>query len=246
MADVVLIHGAGDSAAVWDHQLAALGAEHRLVALDLPGHGARMAEPAHADHAANAREVAAAIEQAGQQHAIVVGHSMGGAVALTYALGEGGGSPDRLRALVLVATGARLRMHPTFLEAARQRAEEAPRAPLGEPLVPVERCLAAGASPALVEWLRMHSGQATAQAVYADFQANDAFDVMGRLGEIRVPTLVIGGADDTMAPAKFVQYLADNIPGAQIELIANAAHYPQAEQAEAFNRRLGEFLKNVG
>jgi len=246
MADVVLIHGAGDSAAVWDHQLAALGAEHRLVALDLPGHGARLAEPAHADHAANAREVAAAIEQAGMERAVVVGHSMGGAVALTYALGDGGGSPERLRALVLVASGARLRMHPTFLEAARQRAEEAPGAPLAEPVVPVERCLAAGAAPELVAWLRTHSGQATAQAVYADFEANNAFDVMDRLGAIRVPTLVIGGADDTMAPAKFVQYLADNIAGAQISLIPNAAHYPQAEQAEAFNRRLGEFLAGLG
>src|SRR6266849_150426 len=133
MADVVLIHGAGDSGAVWDHQVAALGAEHRLVALDLPGHGARMAEQAHADHAANAREVARAVERASMERAVVVGHSMGGAVALTYALGEGGGSPAQLRALVLVATGARLRMHPTFLEAARQRAEEVPRAPLTEP-----------------------------------------------------------------------------------------------------------------
>src|SRR5262249_62400139 len=106
MADVVLIHGAGDSAVVWDHQLAALGAEHRLVALDLPGHGARMAEPAHADHAANAREVAAAIERANMERAVVVGHSMGGAVALTYALGEGGGGAGRPRARVLGAAGA--------------------------------------------------------------------------------------------------------------------------------------------
>src|SRR5918992_2871493 len=87
MAEIVFIHGAGDSAAVWDHQGANLGAEHTVLALDLPGHGSRLAEQAHGDHQANAGEVARALEQAGLQRPVLVGHSMGGAVALSYALG---------------------------------------------------------------------------------------------------------------------------------------------------------------
>ena len=247
MADLLLIHGAGDGAAIWDHQLAALSGEHRLVALDLPGHGARLAETAYADHAANAGEVEHALDAAGFQHPILIGHSLGGAVALTYALGsETGGAGSiaqaRLRALVLVASGARLRMHPSFLEAARARAEAAPAAPLTEPVVPANRCLGPNPSPALVAWLSAHSGQATAQAVYADFQANNAFDVMDRLGEILVPTLVVGGEADSMAPPKFVQYLADSIPNARLVLLPGAGHYPMAEQPAAFNRVLAEFL----
>jgi pimeloyl-ACP methyl ester carboxylesterase len=247
MADVLLIHGAGDSAAVWEAQVAALGGQHQLVALDLPGHGARLGEPAHADHAANAAEVARALEASGLKHPVFVGHSMGGAVALTYALGsETGGAGSipqaRLRGLVLVASGARLRMHPSFLEAARERAETAPSAPLGEPVVPPERCLGPDAPPDVVAWLRTHSGQCTAQAVYADFQANNAFDVMDRLGEILVPTLVVGGAEDSMAPPKFVQSLADAIPNARLVLLPGVGHYPMAEQPPAFNRALADFL----
>jgi len=239
MADVLLIHGAGDSAGIWERQVEALGSAHRLIALDLPGHGARRGELAHHHHAANAGEVEGALVDAGVERAVVVGHSLGGGVALTYALGQ----PARLRALVLVASGARLRMHPSLLDAARQKAEAAAgsTAPTG-PVVPPERCLAPGADPAVGAWLAAHGGQATAQAVYADFQANDAFDVMDRLAEVRVPTLVVGGAQDAMTPPKFVQYLADTIPGAQLALLESAGHYPMVEQADAFNRRLAEFL----
>ncbi len=243
MAEVVLIHGAGDSAAVWDQQVAALGRAHRVLALDLPGHGRRRAEQAHTDHAANAAEVARALSQASMTAPVLVGHSMGGAVVLTYALdGAPGLAAPPPRALVLVATGARLRMHPAFLAAARQRAEADPAAPLPEPVVPPERCLGPAPAPDLVAWLRAHSGHATAQAVYADFLANDAFDVMGRLGAIQVPTLVIGGAADQLAPPKFVQYLADTIPGARLVLLPDVGHYPMAERPEAFTAALAEFL----
>ena len=247
MAEILFIHGAGDSAAVWERQLANLSGEHRVVAIDLPGHGTRLGEPAHSDHTANAAEVVRALEAAGIQHPVLVGHSMGGAVALTYLLGSAttgiGSIPQgSVRGLVLVGSGARLRMHPTFLQAARERAEAAPEAPLTAPLVPPERCLAPNPRPAVLAWLAAQSGRATAQAVYADFQANDAFDVMDRLGEIVVPTLIIGGTDDSMAPVKFQQYLADNIPNARLVLVPEAGHYPMAEQPAAFDRALIEFV----
>ncbi|HEY7067976.1 MAG TPA: alpha/beta hydrolase [Chloroflexota bacterium] len=250
MAELIFIHGAGDSAAVWERQVAALGGEHHLLALDLPGHGARMREQAHADHAANAAEVAGAVAAAAMRQPVVVGHSMGGGVALMYALGEaadaaGGKPPALLHGLVLVGSGARLRMHPAFMQAARERAEAAPDAPLAEPLVPPERCLGPNPAPEVVAWLRDHRARATAQAAYADFQANDRFDVMARLGEIRLPTLIIGGADDSMAPAKFQQYLADNIPGARLVLLPGVGHYPMAEQTAAFNDALTTFLAGL-
>jgi pimeloyl-ACP methyl ester carboxylesterase len=247
MAEILLVHGAGDSAAVWEHQLASLGTEHTVVALDLPGHGARLSEQAHAGHAANAAELARAIEQAGMERPVLVGHSMGGAVVLTYLLGSetsGAGSIPQgaVRGLVLVGSGARLRMHPVFMEAARERAAAAPSALLAEPLVPPERALGPNPTPETLAWHAAHTNQATAQAAYADFQANDAFDVMARLGEILVPTLIIGGAEDSMAPPKFQQYLADNIPNARLVLLPGAGHYPMAEQPVAFNRALAEFV----
>jgi 3-oxoadipate enol-lactonase len=250
MAELLFIHGAGDSAAVWNQQVARLAAAHRTLALDLPGHGSRLTEQAHANHGANAAEVARALEAAAIQHPVLVGHSMGGGVALTYLLGsETAGTASipqaAVRGLVLVSSGARLRMHPTFLATAQQRAAANPAAPLAEPLVPPERCLGPNPTPEVLAWLASQEGRATAQAVYADFQANDAFDVMARLGEILVPTLIIGGADDGMAPAKFQQYLADHIPNARLVLIPDTGHYPMAEQPAAFHNALTEFLATL-
>ena len=94
----------------------------------------------------------------------------------------------------------------------------------------------------VVQWLKDRIGKASAQATYADFQANNNFDVMNRLGEIRVPTLVIGGGEDRMAPRKFVEFLSNGIPGARLEMLDPCGHYPQVEQEESFNRVLESFL----
>ena len=99
------------------------------------------------------------------------------------------------------------------------------------------------APAAVVEWLKSRIGKASAQATYADFLANNQFDVMNRLGEIRVPTLVVGGSDDRMAPRKFAEFLANAIPGARLEVLEPSGHYPQAEQEKMFNERLDAFLK---
>ena len=68
---------------------------------------------------------------------------------------------------------------------------------------------------------------------------------MDRLSAIRVPTLVVGGAQDAMTPPKFVQYLAGTIPGAELALLEGAGHYPMVEQADAFNQRLAAFLARL-
>ena len=84
--------------------------------------------------------------------------------------------------------------------------------------------------------------QASAQATYADFQANNNFDVMARLPEIRTPALVVGGSEDRMAPQKFAEFLAKGIAGARLEILTSSGHYPMVEQEEGFNRSLEEFL----
>jgi 3-oxoadipate enol-lactonase len=67
-------------------------------------------------------------------------------------------------------------------------------------------------------------------------------DLTDRLGEIRCPTLVIGGADDPGTPPAMQEIIAAGIPGARLEVIPGAAHLANIEQAGMFNRLLGEFL----
>ncbi len=241
MAELVFLHGAGDSSAVWAAQAEHFQASHRVLGLDLPGHGERLAERAFEDHDANANEITRLIHARGCSKPVVIGHSMGGAVVLSLALRE----PRLPRALVLVASGARLRMHPRLLESARERAQAAAGDEIVGSLVPLEMVVSPQASAGTRARVSMVVGQSAAQATYADFLANDRFDVMERLQEIKAPTLVLGGEDDQMAPPKHQQFLADRLPAATLVLLPAAGHYPHVEQEAAFNRELERFLSNL-
>jgi len=237
---IVLIHGAGDGSAVWEKQTAHFSKNHQVLAVDLPGHGARTAELGLDRHENNAAEVCHIMDRQGISKAVVAGHSMGGAVALLMALEH----PDRVEGLVLVATGARLKMRPDFIEQARQSAETHGSAvPSHTHIIPVEQMVHAAIPGDVVAWLKDRIGKASAQATYADFLANNSFDVMSRLGEIRAPTLVIGGSDDRMAPRKFAEFLAGAIPGAHLEVLEPCGHYPMVEQEQRFNECLDAFLR---
>src|SRR5262249_7131052 len=115
-APLVFVHGSGDSAKSWARVIAALP-DIPCVALDLPGHGALIEQagpgaPSVGDYAAFVR---AEIKQRGLSSARVVGHSLGGAIALQLALD----ASDVVGAIALVGTGARLRVLPDLLAAAQ-------------------------------------------------------------------------------------------------------------------------------
>jgi pimeloyl-ACP methyl ester carboxylesterase len=116
---LVLVHGAGGAADLWQPQLDGLADVARVVAPDLPGHGPLGGPdapgiPAYADWL----EAFVAALEAGP--VVLVGHSMGGAVAETLALA----CPERLAGLVLIATAARLRVLARILDLLRQRPRE--------------------------------------------------------------------------------------------------------------------------
>jgi pimeloyl-ACP methyl ester carboxylesterase len=227
---VVLIHGAAGRAEVWTPQLTGLADVARLIAVDLPGHGATEGEGCR-EVEQYAAWVTSLVDGLGAQHAVLVGHSMGGAIAQTLALGD----IARYAGLVLVGTGARLRVLPRILQLFREGAA------LGPELVGSLSYAPQTAPAAVVEAERaLH---ATAPAVtLGDFHACDRFDLIGRLGELRLPALVVVGRDDRLTPPKYAEYLARSIPGARLLEVDGAGHFPQLEQPDAVNAALRAFL----
>lgn len=230
---LVLIHGAGGSHQVWPGALRNLpGAT--VYALDLPGHG-RSRGRGRSSIAEYADRIVNWMEKVGLSRAVWVGHSMGGAIALWAALHN----PEWVTALVLVATGARLRVSPLILEGLRT---DFPRT--------VELILewSWGENPParLVEEGRRMLLAADPAVVEGDYQACDAFDVMDRLGEIRAPTLVIGGTADRMTPIKYAEYLSAHIPKAELVRIEGAGHVVMLEQPEAVAKAVRSFLDRIG
>lgn len=205
----LLLHGAGGTHLTWPPELRRLPGT-RAYAIDLPGHG-RSGGRGRDTIAAYAETAAAFLQALGYDKAIIIGHSMGGAIALTLALDWNCAS-----GLVLIATGARLRVAPAILETARDN----PRAAID---LLTRLVWSPGADPALVA----HGRQtllSTAGALWGDFLACDRFDMRARLSEIRVPTLVIVGSADQMTPVQHAHFLASHIAGARLQVIAGAGH----------------------
>jgi pimeloyl-ACP methyl ester carboxylesterase len=211
---LVFVHGSGDSAKSWARVITALP-DIPCVALDLPGHGALIEQswldaPSVGDYAAFVR---AEIERRGLIGARVVGHSLGGAVALQLALD----APDHVSGVALVGTGARLRVLPDLLTAAQadQMATLPQLAGFG---------FAPGQEEARERFLRELEPVAPG-ALYRDLAACDAFDCRDQLDRIACPALIAVGTEDRLTPPKYAVYLRDHLLHPTLLEIAGAGHY---------------------
>lgn len=214
-APVLLIHGAGGSHLDWGMPIRKLSS----LAVDLNGHG-RSAGAGHLTLADHAADLVALLDALDIDQITLVGHSMGGGIALTLALTY----PERVARLVLVSTGARLKVHPDIL------------ANIESDTGAVADRLSAWLWGADVDDAARQQGKrqflALSPSVTArDYHACDAFDVRDRLGDIHTPALVLCGTADVMTPPKFSEYLTANLPNAQLELFDGAGHMLQIERA---------------
>jgi pimeloyl-ACP methyl ester carboxylesterase len=230
---IFLIHGAGGRGELFAAQRRDLDQHFNVCALELPGHG-QTPGPALDRVEAYASWVAAQIEKSGAAPAALLGHSLGGAVSLTVALER----PDLLSGLILLGTGAKLRVLPAILDGLVDRfgdtvnmiVEFAYRkgAPLKEKALGIEQMMAVGP-----------------QTLLGDFAACNTFDASDRLGEVKVPTLVITGQSDLLTPVKFGRFLADGIAGAKFETIEGAGHMAMVERPDQISQAVTEFLRGL-
>ena len=230
---VILIHGAGENHLVWPIGLRWLPGTI-VYAIDLPGHGksqgmGRNTVAGYADW------LVAFLDELQLPTAVLVGHSMGGAIAQWLALTQ----PERTAALVLIATGAKLRVAPQLL---KQAQNDFPAAvdTIGQwewgPVAPEE-------------FKRLGKQQLLAnnpEVMLGDYRACDAFDVREQLKAIRAPTLIVAGEADQMTPLKQAMFLTEQIHQARLKTIPEAGHMVMLEAAEMVTQTIADFLKDNG
>ncbi|MDP3047781.1 MAG: alpha/beta hydrolase [Chloroflexota bacterium] len=229
---VVFIHGAGGNRLLWGSQLRGLSSAQRVVALDLPGHG-RSDGPGMATIGSYAEVAAEVLGRLGSA-AVLVGHSMGGGVALQLALEW----PGLVAGLVLLGTGGRLRVAPSLLGGLQDDFGGAVEAITGLAFATAT----ASAIRKRGEGALLAAGPAT---LLGDFQACDSFDVLARLGEIHFPCLVICGAEDRLTPVKYSESLARGIPGARLQVIPSAGHMAMLEEPAAVSQSIFSFVSGL-
>jgi pimeloyl-ACP methyl ester carboxylesterase len=241
---VLLLHGLGADATSWTLQLPALtGAGFRPIATDTPGFGQSPYDGHGWSICRIAAELASLLEELQTGPAHVVGLSMGGTIAQQFALDF----PQLTRRLVLVSTFSVLRpdtLSGWFYFIQRLVVVNTLGLPAQARLV-AQRIFPAPHQEYLREILVETISNADPRAYRKAMASLGLFNSMKRLGEIKVPTLVVTGADDTTVTPARQRLLVDGIPAARQVIVPHAGHAVPVDQAERFNRELLAFLVNL-
>ncbi|WP_328907784.1 alpha/beta hydrolase [Streptomyces sp. NBC_00234] len=231
---IVFVHGTRFSAGQWSKQLASLQGEFRVAAVDLPGHGARAAEPWSLDAATET--IATAVESLDRGPALVVGHSLGGYASLEFARR----SPELLRGLVLA--GASASTCGPWATPYRWVARLVPHLPADRLSRWNDRLLRRLYAPEVVD--------ATIRSGYAFHTLPDAWDeILGRfdadaMRHVAAPVLILNGEKDSLFRSG-EQDFARAHPQARVELIPRARHLANFDDPDAFTDAVRRFARQL-
>lgn len=240
---LTLSHSLACDLSMWEPQMAALTARYTVLRFDTRGHGGSDAPSGAYTLEQMADDVIGLLEALKIERTHFVGLSMGGMIGQHVALK----APERLASLVLADTSSRypLEARAVWPERIKLVAEQGM-----EPLVEstLARWFTAPYREAHPEVMARIGGliRRTPVAGYIGCcHAIPRIDVTERLRDLKMPALVIVGDQDGGTPPAMAREIAEAIPGARLEIIPDAAHLTNIEQAEAFNRLLTDFLSKV-
>jgi len=228
---IVFIHGSGGDHTAWVYQYSKLNRDFNLVALELPGHGSSGGK-GEQDVAAYVEWVRAILADFEIARPVLVGHSLGAAICLAFAIQY----PELISGIVPFGGGVKMPVNPMILEGVRKDPAQ---------------ILAFTAKIAVAKKNRERlapilAGRKTnPEVLYGDFLACDRLDLTEGVGRIKTPTLIVCGMEDKMTPQALSESLRDMIPGARLALIPEAGHLVMMEEPEAFNEALKTFAAEL-
>ncbi len=232
---VMCLHGAGGNGAVFEDLLERLAKSHSPLAFDQPGHGRSGSLDSLGSIDRMSGFTHALLEKLGLRAPVLLGHSMGGALALGYALEH----PGSVRALVLVGSGAHFPI-PDELVALMRRVTE------GKEQRQLRRdAYSPSASPEVMRRGFREDMKTDPRVGYGDLLACRDWNVQGRLGDLDLPVLVVVGEDEVAPLREQADLLAERIPGARQVVIAKAGHMVPLEQPEALAEAVEDFLAEL-
>lgn len=238
---IVFVHGVGSTAAIWDYQLHTLGAAYRCFAVELRGNGVPKPEPGPSliTRDGYVDDVLALADAAGAERVHFVGCSLGGVVG--FELWKR--APQRVRSLTFVGSFA---WYPDSAAYVQSVIESVQAAGTMERFAH-ERAKKLGMPPGrrtdeTIEQMACKTVASYIAATHATWTG----EYREVLPTITVPTLVVCGERDTVAPPSFSQEIAGGIPGARLEIIDGAGHVTNADAPDRFNELLRAFLGAAG
>ncbi|MBN1376092.1 MAG: alpha/beta hydrolase [Dehalococcoidia bacterium] len=227
---LIFVHGSGACGDVWYYQ------KKQFIeadAIDLPGHP-------RGELCYSIEEYAdwlhSYIQQKKYKGSVLAGHSLGGGIALMHAYKY----PQDLKGIILVGSGARLRVLPLILEAIKGKLDDK-KGWMRELVTPLYGRVNKEALDIILPRLA-ETGPA---AQLNDFYCCDKFDIMEKTGLINVPALAIVGDQDNMTPPKYSQYLVKNMQNCRMTVIEGGTHLAFLEKPGLVDQAIAEFIKEL-
>ncbi|MGC1189051.1 MAG: alpha/beta fold hydrolase [Candidatus Binatus sp.] len=235
---ILFVHGAGSNGHTWHRQIEAFGKQHSPIALDLPGHGRSAGVEGLRTVHDYADFVAAFLDALKVKSAVVLGHSMGGAIAMDLGLRHAA----RVEGLILSCTAPKFNVTPDRIEGLR--AITMGRAP--------QAFNTDGYSPKTAKenfdviregW--MEQIKTDPRVRYTDILACAQVDLREAIAKIDKRTMVIAGADDKGTTPADAEFIAGKIRGATCKIVADAGHYIPREQPAEYNAAIEQFVDSL-
>jgi pimeloyl-ACP methyl ester carboxylesterase len=229
---ILFIHGSGWNTHMWYGQRDYLASSMEVILIDLPGHG-----ESPGNSCKTIEEYRDAVYETMKKHGIerpyIAGHSLGGAVAQSLSLTY----PDSVKGIILVGTGARLRVLPHILEGIINDTENT-----------IKNITEVAFSPKTSQTLKNEAFdemmKCRAEVTSHDFHACDGFNIMESVSSITTPALIICGTDDALTPPKYSLYLNKTIKDSRLVFVEDAGHMVMMEKPAEVNSTIEEFVKN--
>jgi pimeloyl-ACP methyl ester carboxylesterase len=227
------------SAHSWVRQLQDPGGALRLVALDLPGHGQSNPAPGTSvdDYAATVADFVDALETG---PAVIVGHSLGGSIAIALAARR----PDLVRGLVLIASCVKL----PLVDSVGERLVAYLPGPLRRLVFfsMVKKVLfAPGAPDDAVTVTMQELRSCRPETMVNDVRAARAMDLTEQASGLEVPTLVLAGSHDRLTPPALAERLSALIRGSRLRIVDGAGHMVPLEAPQWVNREIAAFVESL-
>lgn len=231
---IVFLHGVGSDKSVWRPQLEYFGRDRRAIAFDYPGYGDSDPAPKGTTRDDYASAIISGMHELGVDRAHICGLSLGGVVAIAMHHAD----TARCASLILADTFA---VHPEG-RAIYERSIAASENLRGLAEARVDVLLAQPADPAFRSEVIETMARIDPAAYRIGAEAVWLADQRDRAQEIRVPTLVLVGAQDLVTPPELSNELVDLIPDARMQVIERCGHISNGERSDAFNAIVGEFI----
>ena len=227
---LLFIPGAGHNSTIWHYQTNYFKNSRGV---NLPGHPEGEPCSSLEDYARWLRQY---IVSSKLEDVVLVGHSMGGAVSIVYALNY----PGTIKGLVLLGTVGKSRTNPKFLRIIETGVTR-PDVWLDTFVKPHYTRV----DPVLRERIVSEIADIGAGVQLNDFKCVDNFNILDEVHRIKVPVLIICGSNDRMTPVKYSRYLAERFHDAQIEIIEDGSHVMFIEKPDEVNSVIERYLRKL-